>query len=316
MRGRRQGRRAAVALALAGVLAGAGSVAAAADEEPIYLPIVDLLPGITDRSEQDAGIPCPSGSPRCVDRTLRRLRKMVRSDGCDHKGVFTGNYLIVTRAYARVARTRNGRRHSDHFDDPAWLAREDALFAKQYFVARRHWRSSRTRDRVAPAWRIAFTAADEGSTTGFGDLLLGINAHVANDMPFMIAATGLHMSDGRSRKPDHDRFNRTLSDSFDDVLEDVAARFDPTANPDVPGTELDKTVIYQILALLREGVWRNAERLEQASTDAERNRIKGQIESNAAGNARMIRAMFPSPDGSAARDAYCRAQLRARRAVG
>ena len=123
-----------------------------------------------------------------------------------------------------------------------------------------------------PAWRVAFRAADERSMTGLGDLILGINAHVNNDMPFMIAATGTRSDDGKSHKKDHDLFNRNLSGTFDDVLEDVARRYDPTANVDIPGTELDKTAIYQLLALWREGVWRNAERLEdgRAPTPSER----------------------------------------------
>ena len=119
-------------------------------------------------------------------------------------------------------------------------------------MARDWWAKPKTRDKVDPAWRVAFRAADQRSMTGLGDLILGINAHVNNDMPFMIAATGTRDDEGKSHKKDHDLFNRNLSGTFDDVLEDVARRYDPAANVDVPGTELDKTAIYQLLALWRE----------------------------------------------------------------
>ena len=41
-------------------------------------------------------------------------------------------------------------------------------------------------------------------------MLLGINAHVQNDMPFVIAALGLRNKKGGSRKPEHDLVNEVL----------------------------------------------------------------------------------------------------------
>ena len=41
-------------------------------------------------------------------------------------------------------------------------------------------------------------------------MLLGINAHVQNDMPFVLAQLGLRDRKGQSRKPDHDNFNEVL----------------------------------------------------------------------------------------------------------
>jgi hypothetical protein len=299
-------------LALVCIAGGPGT--AAAEKDPPYLPITDFLPPLPGPGGRDAGIPCEKGSPRCVERTLRKMHRMLRRDGCDHKGLFLANYIVVTEAYAKVARSRDGRRHSDYFDDPVWLAREDSLFARQYFAAREWWAKPSTRDRVDPAWRVAFRAADERSMTGLGDLILGINAHVNNDMPFMIAATGTRDDDGNSHKKDHDLFNRNLSGTFNDVLEDVARRYDPAANVDLPGTELDKTAIYQLLALWREGVWRNAERLEAADTDAERKRVAASIQNYAVDQARLLAPLFRVNDGGAERDAYCEEQLAARQA--
>jgi hypothetical protein len=301
-----------VGCALALAYGAGAAVPASAEKDPPYLPIVDLLPPLPGKGGRDPGIPCEKGSPRCVDRTLRRMHRMLRRDGCDHKGLFLANYIVVTEAYAKIARTPNGRGHSGYFDDPVWLAREDSLFARQYFAARKWWSKPATRDRVDPAWRVAFRAADQRSMTGLGDLILGINAHVNNDMPFMIAATGTRDDDGKSHKKDHDLFNRNLSGTFDDVLEDLARRYDPTANVDVPGTELEKTVIYQLLALWREGVWRNAERLEAAETQEQRERVAASIQNYALAQAKVVEPLFGVSDGGAARQAYCEAQLKAR----
>lgn len=289
-------------------------VTATADKgDAPFIPITDLLPPLTGAGGQDEGIPCKKGSPKCVYRTLKRMKRMLRRDRCDHKGLFLANYIVVTKAYSKAAHDPDGS-HSDYFDDPAWLAREDAMFAKQYFVVRRQWSKPSTRHRVAPAWALAFQAADDHTMTGLGDLMLGISAHVNNDMPFMLAATGLHDENGTSHKRDHDRFNRNLSDSFDDVLEDVAQRYDPRANIDLPGTELDKTAIYQLLAVWRELVWRNAERLESAKTEAARQRVAKSIQQYAVTQSRLLKPFVTAtPNAVAARDGFCNDQLAAGR---
>ena len=68
---------------------------------------------------------------------------------------------------------------------PRWFFREDALFANTYFRTVKRWERG---EAVPPAWRIAFETADEGEVLGSQDMLLGINAHVQSDMPFVIAA--------------------------------------------------------------------------------------------------------------------------------
>jgi hypothetical protein len=58
----------------------------------------------------------------------------------------------------------------------------------------------------------------------------------------------------------------------------------------------------------RELVWRNAERLLNAKTDAQRQAITSQIQGNAAAWARGIAAV-QEPGIRASRDAYCARQL-------
>ena len=46
-------------------------------------------------------------------------------------------------------------------------------------------------------------------------------------MPFAVAAAGLNVPDGSSRKADHDRFNQVLNESYPTIVAAVAERYDP-----------------------------------------------------------------------------------------
>ena len=97
---------------------------------------------------------------------------------------------------------------------------------------------------------------------------------------------------------------------YDDVLRELAARYDPTVDDiDAPGTLYDDTAIFQILQGWREGVWRNAELLAAADTLQQRRAAAEYIENYALGMARMIKAGTTISDSSA-RDAHCAAYRR------
>ena len=59
--------------------------------------------------------------------------------------------------------------------------------------------------------RSPSTRRRANDTGAVQDMLLGINAHVQNDMPFVLASLGLRKPNGDSRKPDHDVANGTLN---------------------------------------------------------------------------------------------------------
>ena len=111
-----------------------------------------------------------------------------------------------------------------------------------------------------------------------GDLLLGINAHVQRDLPLVLYAAGLVRPDGTSRKSDHDRVNVILNRVTDDVLAEIARRFDPTVDDTNLPTSLDEATLFQLLAAWREKAWRNAELLAAAPTPAARGLIVAAIE--------------------------------------
>ena len=120
---------------------------------------------------------------KCVDTEIRRLRNAQRRLRCDHRAVFATTYLQLTRTLRATLRSR-----PHFFRWPRYLYTEDALFADVYFNTLRDAERGRP---VPPAWQIAFDTARSGQVNAGQDMLLGINAHVQNDMPFVIAALGL-----------------------------------------------------------------------------------------------------------------------------
>jgi hypothetical protein len=244
---------------------------------------------------------CRKATIRCVVLEVRKLASLQRRFGCDHRGVFATTYLELTReALATV------RRNPRFFRWPRYFFREDALFANVYFRALQAWHRG---GRVPPAWRIAFESARDADLNAAQDMLLGINAHVQNDMPFVLAALGLRTAKGVSRKRDHDAMNKVLDRAYERVVRAVERRFDPLVGTiNSPATPLDDVAGIELVRGWRETVWRNAERLVRAKSRAERRQVATQIQQYAAGWASSI-AAFETPGYRAERDAYCRARL-------
>ena len=261
-----------------------------------------LLPALAPPFTEATFETCKDGSPSCLDHTLRELRRRIadHDTACSDNALFPRNYRVVTEFYQRVAGT-------GYFQDDAYVAREDAIFAELFFAAEDAWARGE-HDKVPEAWRIAFDAADKKEVQGAGNLLLGINAHVQRDQPYMIAGLGLVAPDGSSRKADHDKFNELLNTAYDDVIAQAIEWDDPDlAMYEVPGTQADNFSLFQIIATWREGVWRNAERLVRAQNDAERKLVAESIERNATEWANWIRREFQygGPFNRDKRDALC-----------
>ena len=128
------------------------------------------------------------------------------------------------------------------------------------------------------------------------------------DLPLVLYSIGLVRPDGTSRKADHDRVNIILNRVVDDILAELARRFDPTVDDTDLPTTLDGFTLFQLLAGWREKAWRNAELLAAAPTPAARELVVAAIEQDAAMEARAIVAAtsyLPLLGGAAARGAFC-----------
>ena len=289
-----------VALGVLVVALGAPSTAVA--DDPPFVGWSALLPSLALPYDPASPDDCIAGRNQCVDKTIREMtgRTEPLASSCDHNAIFSLTYLRVTQEYRRTI-------DEPFFDDTSFVNYEDTLFAHYYFAAYDAWATGRTED-VPPAWRIAFDAASQHAVSALGDLFLGINAHVQRDLPLVLYSIGLTAPDGTSRKPDHDRVNQILNRVTDDVVAEIARRFDPTIDDTNLPTTFDDATLFQTIVAWREKAWRNAEALAAAPTPEARNLVVAQIETDAATEARMIVAATAYPPllgGSASRDAYC-----------
>ncbi len=264
---------------------------------------VALLPALPSNLEPQPGpVPhCRKPTIKCVSTAARLLREHRDRFGCDHRGVFATTYLTLTRVFRTLM-----REEPELIKYKRYLYWEDMLFADVYFRTVRAWDAGKD---VPDAWRIAFEVAESGEHNAAVDMLLGINAHVQNDMPFVLAALGLSKPSGESRKRDHDIVNETLNRAYEAVVAEVAKRYDPSVSTiNSPLHPVDDIAGLEMVRGWRETVWRNAERLVNAETDEERAEVAQSIEDYAAGWAQTFAAL-EQPDYRATRDAYCEEQL-------
>ena len=296
-------KRAAYVLALTAALLVARPAPAPAADPP-FVGWPTLLPSFATSYAPSSADDCVAGRLQCVDAVLRQMNKRFDplAASCDHDAIFSLSYLRTTEEYKRAVQ------EPGFFTDPAFINHEDAVFAAFYFAAYDAWHSG-AQASVPAAWRIAFEAAERRLVSAYGDLSLGINAHVQRDLPFVLAAIGLVKPDGSSRKRDHDKVNQFLNRVTDGLIAEIARRFDPTIDDANLPTEADDLALFQLIPTWRETAWRNAERLAAARTEAERASVAADIEAYAASQARLLRtqATYPLGMGSAARDAFCAA---------
>jgi hypothetical protein len=275
----------------------------AAAEDPLFIGTTSNLPASPGGFEPSVAEDCTSGRATCVSKLIREMERRLDplATSCSHAAVFSLSYLRTTETYLETAETPG------FYEDPAFVNHWAAVFATTYFDAYDAWVEGRKHD-VPAAWQTAFRAAEQRQVTGSGDLMLGINAHVNRDLPYVLASIGLVAPDGTSRKADHDRVNVMLNRVQEPLLAEQARRFDPDMA--VPATPygLGYTGLMQTLVAWREWAWRAAEMLVAAPDEAARARVAAVIEAKAAVEAQAIVAAtsyLPPLRSTETRDRYC-----------
>jgi hypothetical protein len=279
--------------------------AAYADHHNEDLPWPQLLPAApTPTDVQPHGVQnCRRASIRCIDGLMRRLRAQWRplDAACDHRALFSLSYLRITAGL----RADLARPHPRYFEYPDWITYVITTFSNRYFQAFRDYEAGRP---VPDAWRITFDEAAHGDVNGGQDVLLASNAHTQHDLPYAYAEMGMRTPDGQSRKHDHDGVNAINTRVFDELEDEFAERYDPQFTLiDMKPLPLDEVGTMEMVKGWREGAWRNAERLMNARTPAERKLVEDSIDVNSRVWAEMIRSV-KQPGYHKVRDDYCRAQ--------
>ncbi len=294
-----------------GVLAGAlvaalvaGGPSASATTDP-NVSWSSYLAGGTEAFVPSSEDDCVAGRDTCLKATLKDLARIAddTAESCSHDAVFARAYLRMTQTY------RWSRDIPGYYDDVPFANHQDAVFAKYYTDA---YDADRSGDRasVPEPWRIAFDASRDKRVTGSGSLLLGMNAHINRDLPFVLAGVGLVAPDGSSRKPDYDAVEKWLYTATEPMLAEFATRFDPTIDDADDQDGLSNLALFQMVSAWREAAWRNAEALVSAPTPEVRAQVAASIEAGATQTAKTLLATqsyAPPLTSSGPRDQWCAA---------
>jgi hypothetical protein len=213
-----------------------------------------------------------------VERTFRERR--------DRRAIFPTAYLTITRAIGQgVAAAR--------FEDPPWVARYGLAFANLYRTALRDWERG-ARAAVPTAWRIGFATSQAGEALLAQDLLLGVNAHINNDLPLALVEAGI--ADDRARRHrDHTAVNRILGAATDALQDRVCEIYAPVLSLlDAALGRLDEEMALFSVERAREQAWVSALALANARSDAERGAVRRAIDAQAGVVARLVVAGAPA----------------------
>ena len=263
----------------------------------------DVERTLSDRVKPGSPNPCNRGDELCIGIVLGEMTRRMGpfAAKCSHLAPFGATYAIVTQEV--------GEGWPFTFHDPTFIAHMDALFARDYFDVYDAWKRGSD---VAPAWQTTFDAAKAKSVSGLGDLLLGMNAHITNDLPFVLERIGLTAADGSSAYDDFAFFNQLLADLQGATVDAVAKEFDPSlADVSVPGLFVGRDGFVALIGTWRAESWTRAEQLVDAATPAARKAVADEIRSTAGARALVIRAAtsyLPPLSTTGARDEYCRSQ--------
>ncbi|MFL6061924.1 MAG: DUF5995 family protein [Marmoricola sp.] len=270
-----------------------------------YIPWSSYLPGWTDRYVPTSDNDCVAGRPSCLQATLKEQSRIAdqTASTCSHNAIFARAYVRMTQLYGYT------RAIPGYYQDVPYFNHVDAVFARYYTDAYYSWQSG-NRAAVPQAWLTALDAAKNKKVSGSGDLLLGMNAHINRDLPYVMAAAGIVAPDGSSRKVDYDAVEAWLYDATAPLIAEFAARFDPSIDDTADPFGIGNFALFQLVSAWRENAWRNAEALVSAPTSAARALVSATIETEANTAAQAIltsQSYVPLLTSTAPRDTFCAA---------
>jgi hypothetical protein len=269
-----------------------------------YVPWSSYLSGWTDQYVPTSDNDCVAGRANCLNGTVKEQSRIAddTAASCSHNAIFARAYVRMTQLYGYT------RAIPGYYQDVPYFNHVDAVFAKYYTDAYYNWKNG-DRASVPQAWLLAFDAAKNKKVTGSGDLLLGMNAHINRDLPYVMEAAGLVAPDGSSRKPDYDAVEAWLYDATAPLIAEFAARFDPSVDDTADSFGVGNWTLFQMVSAWREQAWRNAEALASATTPEARALVEANIESYADSVAQGLLSTqsYSLLNTTASRDSFCAA---------
>src|SRR5690242_5170084 len=202
---------------------------------------------------------------------------------------FLGTYLRTTRAVAAAL-------DAGLFEDRAWVAELDVVFAGYYLDALAAYRRD---PGAAPAtWRRAFAAAP--SLPPEAHVLLGVHAHVNVDLPQALIATMPpgEFADGAvcaRRRRDHERIDRLLAERVAAEDAELHAAGGRRTALDRALAPVNRTAVRRFLKEARRTVWANTAVLHRARDDGQACLERRVAELDVAGAARIDELLRPGP---------------------
>ena len=205
----------------------------------------------------------------------------------DRRAHFCAGYVMATDIVMATARA--GR-----FLDSAWVLRLLDEWAEYYLITVEPNGDDLTLV-TPPAWADSHGAAALPTTTAAEALVLGVNAHVNNDLPQALCAL---LSDewpvtARSldrRRTDFDKLVSVLAETMDGV-QTLVTRFDAKLLRSAPASCLDSLTIWDVNRLCdswRGGVWADSLALLTAADATWATAIREAIECSATRRAHLL----------------------------
>lgn len=166
---------------------------------------------------------------------------------------------VFARAYAELNRVLADALPYAGFKDPTWIANLSLRFAEQYVHALREYDAGKL---PKGAWYTVFRASERGRTTVLEELILGMTAHIVNDLPQALCEVGMSTDAGGSRIADFHLMNDILGQAIERVQIELERRYDPLLGLlDHVAQQHDEILTNYGIRLSRANAWYNAERL-------------------------------------------------------
>ena len=201
---------------------------------------------------------------------------------------------IFLTLYGVVSAEMRDRLASRVFVDAVWVERYAVAFANLYREALEAYDAGRT-TAVPRAWRRCFDTAATGNSLVLQDVLLGVNAHVNNDLAFALDRVSLS-PDRDSRRRDHNAVNEVLSGVTQRATERLASLYAPgIATMDHAAGEIDELVSRMSLGAARDSAWESACALADARGPVERGLAAARVSARASVMARLLLAPSRRP---------------------